>query len=214
MAATVADLGARVLRRLGIAVVAVADRPARTVLVSVSAIALRALQMLSVVAADETPAAADTAVAEAKVLALHDSLVAQGIVSWTSSAIPLAVSEDMVRLTAMHLAPVFGKTADPAQLEVIEGRIRRVSLLMTAPAVAEQAVMDVHTDLDARGKTRWGVFDIPEAVENPYILLAANLVAPQFEMKPDQAAEVRAMRQLAQVIALASTGGPVRAEYF
>lgn len=214
MSATVAELGARVLRRLGIAVVAVADRPAQTVLVSVSAIALRALQMLSVVAADETPAAADTAVAEAKVLALHDSLVAQGIVSWASSAIPLAVSEDMVRLTAMHLAPVFGKTADPAQLEVIEGRIRRVSLLMTAPTVAEQAVMDVHASLDARGKARWSVFDIPDYAEGPYVMMAANLVAPQFGMQIDQAADVRAMRELAQVVALASTGGPVRAEYF
>jgi hypothetical protein len=212
--ATVAALGARVLRRLGVAAVAAGDRPGQIAPVGVAAIALRALQWLSVVAADETPAAADLAYAETKTRALHDSLVAQGLVAWTADAIPAAVSEDMVRLVALHLAPAFGKTGDPAQLDAIESRIRRISLLATAPQVAEQAVMDVHAGLDARGVTRWSVFDIPDHVEGPYVVLAANLAAPQFGLPVDQAAEVRALRELAQVIALRSSGGHVRTEYF
>lgn len=217
MAATVADLGARVLRRLGIAAVAASARPAQAAAVGVEEIAKRALIFLGVSASDEDPATKyplDFAYAREKVTALHDSLVGQGIASWPSSAIPLAVSEEMVRLTALHMAPAFGKAADPAQLDAIEARIRRVSLLLTAPAVAEQAVMDVHSNLDARGKARWSAFDIPDFAEGPYVLLAANLVAPQFGMKPDPADEVRAMRALAQVVALPSSGDRIRAEYF
>jgi len=217
MAATVADLGARVLRRLGIAAVAASARPPLTATLGIDDIAKRALILLAISASDEDPAAKyplDFAYARDKATALHDSLVGQGIASWLSSAIPLAVSEEMVRLTAMHMAPAFGKAADPAQLDAIEARIRRVSLLLTAPALAEQAVMDVHANLDARGQARWSVFDIPDYAENPYVLLAANLVAPQFGLKPDEAAEVRAMRALAQVVALPSTGQPVRADYF
>lgn len=214
MAVTVADLGARVLRRLGIAAVAAADRPALTVTVSVAEIALRALQWLGVVAADETPIAADAAIAQAKVQAVHDSLVGQGIVSWPSSAIPQAVSEDYVMLVALHLASTFGKPGDAAQEPAREAHIRRVSLLMQAPGIAEQAVMDVHANLDARGKARWSVFDIPDYAEAPYVMLAANLAAPAFGLPVDPAADVRAMRDLAQVVSLRSSGAHVRAEYF
>lgn len=217
MSATVADLGARVLRRLGIAAVAASDRPAPAAAIGVDEIAKRALILLGVSASDEDPATKyplDFAYARDKATALHESLVGQGLASWPASAIPLAVSEEMVRLTAMHLAPAFGKAADPAQLDAIEARIRRVSLLLTAPALAEQAVMDVHSNLDARGKARWSCQDIPDYAKNPYVLLAANLVAPQFGLKADPAAEVTAMRALAQVIALPSAGAPIRAEYF
>jgi hypothetical protein len=214
MAATVADLGARVLRRLGIAAVAAADRPSISATMTIPIVAVRALMLLGVIAADEDPSPPDLALGVEKAVVVHESLVAHGLVPWAETAIPRSVSDEYVRLTAMHLAPSFGKTVDPAMQEVIEGRIRRVALLIRAPDLAEQAVLDVHAALDARGKTRWTCFDIPDFVEAPYVLMAANLLAPQFGLPQDPAANVWAMRELAQVIALGSNDEPIRAEYF
>lgn len=152
------------------------------------------------------------AIALEKVLAVHDALNAQGLVDWTEGNVPLSMAEDYVLLVANLLAPIYGKpVADPAPME---GRIRKASMLRRAPAIAEQAVLDVHVNLDARGKTRWTVFDIPDYAENPYVLLAANLVGPQFGMAVDPMAEVRAIRELAQVISLRSSGERTVAEYF
>lgn len=212
--ANMADLATRVLRRLGVATVAEADRPAQGAPVPAETIAREALQWLGVIANDEAPAQPDAAVAKERLLHLVDSLIAQGLVPWNVLSIPSAVAEDMARLTALHLAPAFGEAADPAQLDVIEARIRRISLLLTAPAVAEQAVMDVHAQLDARGKTRWSSFDVPDYAEASDVLMAANLVAPQFGLPVDPGADVRAMRDLAQVLALPSNGEPVRADCF
>lgn len=214
MPATIAALGERALRRLGVAVVAAADRPEMLTVNSYVQIAGRALVWLGVVASDETPEATDTATAEEKALNVHDSLVAQGFVSWDENSIPRGVSDDYVMLTALRLGMAFGKTLDGAQMPVIEARIKRFAMIARAPALAQQAVMDVHANLDARGLTRWSVFDIPDYIENPYILMAANLLAPQFDLPADPAAEARATRELAQVIALGTSGERVVAEYF
>lgn len=152
------------------------------------------------------------ALAEAKVRAVHDALSAQGVVSWISSAIPLAHAEDYAVMTANYLAPMLGKPM--ADMAPVEARVRRASMLRNAPALAEQAVMDVHSMLDARGKARWSVFDLPDFVEGPYVMMAANQLAPAFGMPMDPNIDARAMRDLAAVIALASSGERVRAEYF
>src|SRR5690349_14919463 len=119
MAVTIAELGARVLRRLGVAVVAASDRPALTATVPLADIATQALQTLGIVIpAGERPALSTTvpaatiatralewlgvvsydvaaepandAMAQAKVSAIHDSLVAQGIVPWDLAHVPQA----------------------------------------------------------------------------------------------------------------------------
>jgi hypothetical protein len=215
MAATIADLGARVLRRLGVAVVAAADRPALTALVSVDRIATRALQMLGVVASDETPAAADMEIAREQVAMVHDALVGAGCRVLVDQRHPAC------RRGRIHPP---GGDASGADLRQAggpghPGRDRGASApggvqLLNAPAVAEQAVMDVHANLDARGKTRWGAFDIPDYAEEPVVVLAANRCAPAFGLPVDPAADVRAMRDLAQVIALGAGPEPIRAEYF
>jgi len=152
------------------------------------------------------------ALAEAKVTAVHDAMNAQGLVSWASSAIPLAHAEDYAMMAANLLAPLVGKPM--SDMMPVEARVRRASLLRTAPALAEQAVMDVHAVLDARGKTRWSSLNIPDYAASPYVLMASNLVAPQFGLPVDMMAEARAMRELAQVIALPSSGETVRADYY
>lgn len=211
---TAATLGERALRRLGVAVVPVADRPALGAIVPAATLATRALVALGVIAADETPAAADATLALDRVRAVHDALIAQGAVSWSVDAIPLAVSDEMAGLAAIHLASSFGKAADPARMPVLEGRVRTVAMVMAAPALAEEAVLAVHAQLAATGRVRWSINDIPTPAEAPYMYLAANRLAPAFKMQPDQAAEVTAMRSLAQIIALPSSGERVSAEYF
>ena len=317
MAATLADLGARVLRRLGVSVVAVADRPAAGATASAADIALRALRLVGInpiaakdqptanaapvtqatiatralqaigaIAPDETPTALDLQAATDKVLAVHEALNALGLVPWTLAAIPARAAEHYVIMTAQLLGPAFGKPGDMAlfaaaqevlRLQALSGpraqsiaeekvaevhdalnaqgivswpltaipqavvaeyaalaanllapvygkpgadvsgaeaRIRKASLLARAPEIAAQAVLDVHTMLDARGKIRWGLADLPDYAEGPYVMLAANVAAPFFGLPQDQIADARAMRELAQVTSIGSAGGPVRAEYY
>lgn len=214
MTATVPDLAARALRRLGVLAVDAAERPDTTALVPAAEIASRALQWIGVVAAGEASEPADQAAALAKVQAVNEAQVAAGNASWTADAIPLAVSEEMVMLTAAHLAPMFGKAVDREAVPSVEARVRRAAMLARAQADAEQAVHDVHAALDARGRARWSVFDIPDHAERHYVALAANILAPQFERQADQLAEARAERHFAQTTSLPSTGEPMAPAYF
>ncbi len=211
---TPATLGEQALRQLGVAVVPVADRPALAAPIAPATIATTALTALGVIAADETPSAEDAALALSRVSAAHDALVAQGAVSWTLNAIPAGVSDDYAILAALHLASSFGKQADPARQAQIEARVRKVAMVMRAPAEAEAAVLDVHNELAATGRVRWSSADIPRPAEQAYVTLAANVLAPSFAAKPDQQAEVLARRLLAQLIALPSSGERVTAEFF
>ena len=212
--ATVAELGARVLRRLGVAAVAAADRPALTATVTLSDIATRALRRLGVVAADEAPAALDLAAVVVKAAAVHDGLVASARVGWADTAIPRAVGEEYVVLVAAHAASDFGKQADPAVVPAMEDRIRRVALLLTAPALAEQKVMAVHASLSVRQLTRWSVFDIPDYAEESYVVLAANMLAPEFGLPVDGPGGRDASHEIARVIALGPSGETMAGTYF
>jgi hypothetical protein len=214
MAVGVAEIADRALRRLGVAVVPVANRPALAVTIPVATIATNALLWLAVIAADEVPAPLDQALAVAKVSAVHDSLVSQAFVSWASTAIPQAVSEEYTLLTAMHLAPSFGKAADPAQLPLLEGRIRKFQIVKDAPAAAQNAVMDVHNDLSMRGLVRWSSWDIPDSAADAYEMLAANQIAQLFGMQDDEKAGAMAERQLARMVSLPSSGETTPALYF
>jgi hypothetical protein len=212
---TIAQLGERALRRLGVSIVSVADRPALSATVPMATIATNALLWLAVIASDETPAAEDQALAVAKVSAVHDALVAQAIVSWPSTAIPNAVSEEMTMLAAQHLAPSFGKQiGDAAGAAAIEARIRKVALIMAAPALASEAVLSVHQDFVARGLARWSSFDIPSEVEDVYTYLGAYQLAPLFGVKPNDSDAMQANQSLFRYIALETSGEPVRADYF
>lgn len=209
-----ATLGERALRRLGISIVPVASRPALSVTVADATLATGALIELGVIAADETPAALDQSLALSKVQAVHDSLVSRGIVSWASSAIPQYVSEEYTKLTGLIMASSFGKQADPAQWPVLEERIRRTALVQRAPDLATEAVNAVHADLSARGKVRWTVFDIPLAAEQPYVLLAAFKLAPEFGGQANPADYALAEKSLARLIALPTSGERTPVEYF
>jgi hypothetical protein len=154
------------------------------------------------------------AVAEARVHAVHDAMVAQGFVSWPDTLIPQAVSEEYVRLTANALAPMFGATWEPAEIAPLEARVRKYSMLLFALDDAQDAVIAVQRRLEAAGRVRWTLQDIPPAAEDPYVMLAADMLAPDYDRPPIQGDREAAERALMVLIALPSSGERIQAEYF
>jgi hypothetical protein len=211
---SIADLGERALRRIGVAIIPVADRPPLNAMVAPASVATSALVELGVIAADETPSASDQALALAKVQAVQASLAAQALVWWDDAGIPSALVEEYTKLAAQQMATSFGKAGDLQIYTAIEARVRHVALVLSAPDLATAAVQAVHDNLAARGLVRWTVFDIPPAAIDPYVALAAAALAPRFDQQADPNAVVAATRSLAQIIALPTSGERVQVEYF
>ena len=140
--------------------------------------------------------------------------MAQSFVRWTINAIPAAVTEEYTKLTAGLAASSFGKQTDLQTYTALEQRVRKVSMMMQAGDEATRAVLAVHRDLVARGMARWSAFDIPDAAEQPYTMLAAQLLAPSFGGQANPQESLVAMALLAKYIALESSGERVHAEYF
>lgn len=214
MTVSVATLGERALRRLGVAIVPESERPDLTVTVPAATIATNALVELGVIASDETPSATDQALALSKVNTVHDSLVAQSFVRWTVSAVPQAVAEEYTKLAAALAATSFGKSSSLEAYTALEQRVRRVAMMMQAGDEATRAVLAVHRDLVARGMARWSSFDIPPAIEEPMVMLAAQLLAPSFGGQANPQESMMAMALIAKQIALEPSGEPVVAQYF
>ena len=211
---TIAQLGERSLRRLGIVVVPAADRPTITATVNVATVGTTALQELGVIAAEETPQPADQALAEAKARQVHASLAANANANWSDTAIPQSVAEEYAKLTAAMMASSFGKAADPQVVQLLEARVRRVATIIYAPEMATNAVMDVHRGLVATGQADWTTQDVPAAAEEPYVVLACVALAPQFGVQFDARLGIVAQQQLRRLVALPTSGLPVMAEYF
>lgn len=231
MTISVATIAERALRRLGVAVVPVADRPAlntrvapdaiatgalielgvvaadkvppsQAAIVPLDTIATLALTKLGVIASDETPATTDMTIAQAAVTAVHNSLVGQAIVSWTSAQITTAVSEEYAGLTAAHLASSFGKASDPAIVPMLEARIAAVSRVIRAQALALSKLAQVQASLVSQASVSWDNTGVPMAVAEEYTRLTAMALAASFgkqvdpQMLPLFEARVRRMAQV------------------
>ena len=255
MAATVAQLGARVLRKLGIAIVANASRPAEgatltsaTVagrvllelgipvleadrpaapgamlgafvlgtdalneqpIVSQAELASRALRAvgvnpaptgsgtitgitytgaqiatsvlikLAVIAPEDTPDAADQAEALSRVSAVHDILADSDYVSWTINAIPASVADFYIVMAVQLTAPQFGKPASMEVFTAAQTMIRMQALSGAAgQAMGESKIMEVHEAANAQGLVSWSITAIPVALAEAYVRMAASLLAP------------------------------------
>jgi hypothetical protein len=183
-------------------------------MVPAATIATAALVELGVIASDETPSASDQALAVDKVASVHASLDAQGVVWWSADAIPRAFCEEYTKLTAAMSASSFGKSVDPAVVALLEGRVRKGAMVLSADDNAQQAVQAVHDDLVMRGIARWTVFDVPEAVGDAYAVLAADRLAPLFGGDTDAKDTALAMVSIYRFVALPSSGETVAAAYF
>lgn len=149
-----------------------------------------------------------------KVQSVYSELNAMGVVDWPYGAVPAAVADAIASMAVALMRADEGK-ADPAAMEAGFQRVRQVA--MAGPAgqrIAEQKVRAVHYSLEARGKTRWSLLDIPRFAEEPYVFLAASLLAPEVGMKADPVWAIGAEMELNRAIALPSLGGPVVGVYF
>ena len=97
-----------------------------------------------------------------KVMSVHAALDAQGIVWWASGSVPRAFTEEYTKLTAAMAGSSFGKSIDPAMVPLLEARVRKGAMVLSADTNAQQAVQAVHDDLVMRGIARWTSLDIPE----------------------------------------------------
>ena len=215
MTVSIGTIGQQALRRLGVRIVPLDDSPTLIEMVPVSAIATAALVELGVIASDETPSASDQALMVDKVASVHASLDAQGVVWWPAEAgMPRAFAEEYTKLTAAYAASAFGKTIDPAVVALLEGRIRKGVMVLSADDNANQAVQSVHDDLVMRGIARWTTWDIPDALSDPYTVLAADALAPLFGMDTDPNDTKDATVAIYRYVALPSSGETVVAAYF
>jgi len=210
----VSTIAQQALRLLGVRVVATLFSPTLTEMIPVATIATMALVELGVIASDEVPLASDQALALDKVASVHAALDAQGVVWWDGTAVPRAFTEEFTKLAAGQMATSFGKASDPAALALLEARVRKGAMVLSADDNAAQAVMDVHNDLAMRGIARWSSQDIPDAVGTVYTTLAADNLAPLFGLKTDPKDAVKAMIAIYRYIALPTSGERMWAEYF
>lgn len=217
---TVANLAARTLRKLRITSIAQVDTPAVSgSVVGVAPIAVRALQYLTVVDGAEVPEAEDQLLAEQKVSSVHQMLLSTNKVPWASTAIPEGAAQPYAILTAFMLAHDYGaqKVSGPSGEEyalALAQLTNVVELGSRAQSLAEQKVRQVHNDLTVTGKARWTVFDIPDYVDEGYIMMAAYYLGPEFDKPVDRSVYEEGKKIVLRAIALDADGSPTYATYY
>jgi hypothetical protein len=214
MTVSIGTIAQQALRRLGVRIVPLDDSPTLVEMVSFDTIATGALIELGVIASDETPIPSDQALMLDKVSSVHAALDAQGVVWWPSGSVPRAFTEEYTKLTAAMAGSSFGKAIDPAMVALLEARVRKGVMVLSADDNAQQAVTNVHNDLVMRGIARWTVQDIPDPLSDPYATLAADALAPLFGGDTDPNDTRDAMVAIYRYVALPSSGEVVSTAYF
>jgi hypothetical protein len=150
-----------------------------------------------------------------KVAAVQAELNALGLVTWDDNTIPASLADPMASMAAMQMGPEFGRAMDPKLYAFQEDRVRRVSMGGPAgQALAEQKVKAAQYSLEARGRARWTIFDVPVWAEESLVFMAAVLLAPECGVKADPTWGEQAERELMRIVSLPSNREPVRATYF
>jgi hypothetical protein len=214
MTVSIGTIAQQALRRLGVRIVPLDDSPTLVEMVPFATIATNALIELGVIASDETPIPSDQALMLDKVSSVHAALDAQGVVWWPSGSVPRAFVEEYTKLTAAMAGSSFGKAIDPAMVPLLEARVRKGAMVLSADDNAQQAVQAVHDDLVMRGIARWSIQDIPDPLSDPYATLAADALAPLFGGDTDPKDTADAMVAIYRYVALPSSGETVSTAYF
>jgi len=214
MTTSIGTIAQIALRRLGVRVVPLNDSPTLTEMVPVATIATAALVELGVIASDETPIPSDQALMVDKVASVHAALDAQGLVYWSTDAVPRAFVEEYTKLTAAMAGSSFGKAIDPAMVALLEARVRKGVMVLSSDTKAQEAVQAVHDDLVMRGIARWTSLDIPNALSDSYATLAADALAPLFGGDTDPNDTRDAMVAIYRYVALPTSGETVTTAYF
>ena len=194
-------------------VVPLDDGPTLTEMVPFATIATVALVELGVIASDETPIPSDQALMLDKVASVHAALDAQGVVWWQVGSVPRAFVEEYTKIVALMAATSFGKPSSPQEVALLEARVRKGAMVLSADDNAQQAVQAVHDDLVMRGIARWSSLDIPDVVGEQYAILAADRLAGLFEQDAPGGTP-SAMASIFRYVALPSSGNVVATAYF
>lgn len=150
-----------------------------------------------------------------KVQAVQNEINALGLITWTSGAIPAAAVDPMAAMAVLQMGPEFGREFDPKMWEFNVNRIRQVSMGGPAgQALAEAKIKAVQWSLEARGRARWTLFDIPRFAEEAIVMMAATLLGPECGVKVDPNWTPMAEAELMRIVSLPSNLEPVRAVYF
>lgn len=149
------------------------------------------------------------------VQAVHAEMQGLGLVSWSLDAIPGSMSQAYAAAATVLMGEEDGKPLDAAAYSVQMMRVRMLAMGGPAgQALAEQKVRAVHASLDARGRTRWTLWDVPDFAEEPYVFMAATLLAPEIGMKADPSWWAQAEADLIRINSIPTNHEPVRACYF
>lgn len=149
------------------------------------------------------------------VQAVHAELQGMGLVSWDANSIPASMAKAYVMAATASMGDEDGKPFDAAAYSAQMMRVRMLAMGGPAgQALAEQKIRAVHYKLDSQGRTRWTLWDLPDFAEEPYVLMAATLLAPEVSMKADPAWDVQAQMDLIRANSIPTNHAPVRAPYF
>ena len=183
-------------------------------MVPAATIATNALVELGVIASDETPIGIRSGAdgGQGGVGACGTRCAGHGVVVRRRHAARLR--RGIHQAGRGRRGQLFGKSADPQIVAMLEARVRKGAMVISADDNAQQAVQAVHDDLVMRGIARWTSLDIPDALSDPYATLAADALAPLFGMDTDPKDTQDAMTAIYRYVALPSSGVPVQAVYF
>jgi hypothetical protein len=214
MTTSIGTIAQMALRRLGVRIVPLDDSPTLVEMVSFDTVAIGALIELGVIASDETPIPSDMDFMRDKVASVHAALDAQGVVWWPVGSVPRAFTEEYTKLTAAMAGSSFGKSIDPAMVALLEARIRKGAMVLSADTKAQEAAQAIHDDLVMRGLARWTSLDIPNPVGEAMEVLTADRLAPLFGGDTDPRDTQAAMIAIYRYVALPSSGETVSTAYF
>lgn len=151
----------------------------------------------------------------AKIRAVHDELNDSNLVSWSISAIPGSMVDAYASMAVGMMREEAGKAPDVGIMQAGMERVRALVMGGVAgQALAEQKVRAVHSRLDAMGRARWSLYDLPQEIEQPYVDMAAFWLAPEFGIKADPSWWALADMDITRIISLPSRNQPVQADYF
>ncbi len=223
MTATVAQLGARALRKLGVAIVANAGRPGAGPVSTAADVAGQAVREMGVVVPESLRPDLAAVVTPDDMAARTMRAVGLNPIAGTSApAAPVPDAEIAARALLMlgvnPQGPAVGGASGTVALSDMAMRALYklgVNDAVEAPnpldaALAASVVGDVHQDLVQSGIAAWDVNAVPAAAAEWYVVMAAHLLAPAFG-KPSTLEFYAAAREALRVQALSGTVALARA---
>lgn len=153
--------------------------------------------------------------AEDEVNAAHQALNSLGLVPWATTAIPAAASSHYAVMAAAKLAPAFGKAGDDKAYGDAVALVRQFAMSgATGQAIAAEKVRAAHRLMEAKGLTRWTLADLPPYAEEPLVMVAAEMLAPDVGQPIPAGLAAAGEREIRKMIALPSARAAVQAVYY